>query len=128
MEKDLESVPTASDVPSCIEACAEWSDSELKDAPAHAADWSPRTIGLTDDQMRSAAMLFGVIILFFAGIGVALTEFMSAERQVALMDCVQIVGDTERLACYDKAATQSSAPFKGGSPFPTYSRPDVDGG
>lgn len=128
MEKDLESVPAASDVPPRIEAYAEWSDSELKDAPAHAVDWSTRAISLTDDQMRSAAMLFGVIILSFAGIGIVLLGFMSAEPQVALMDCVQIVDDTERLACYDKAATQLSAPFKGGSPFSTYSRPDVDGG
>lgn len=127
MEKDFESAPVTFRAPGHVEAIAERSDLEFENAPVHTVDWSKRTtIGLTDDQMQSAAMLFVLIILFFAGIGIALPEFTTTEPQVPFKNCLSIADDTERLSCYDKAATQSSVPFKGGSPFSIYSRPETE--
>lgn len=53
-------------------------------------------------------------------------ETPTTELQVALMNCLHIADDKERLARYDKAATQSSEPFKGGPLFFNYSRAEVE--
>lgn len=71
-------------------------------------------------------MIVGLIILVFGGIGIALSEFTTIEPQTAIMNCLHVAEDKERLACYDNAATRLSAPFKGGSPFSTYSRQDTE--
>lgn len=126
MERGRESAPEASLTTNCVVA-EEWSDRELANAPSHAVDWAKRTtIGLTDDQMRSAAMIVGVIILVFGGIGIALSEFTTMDPQTAIINCRHVAEDRERLACYDNAATRLSAPFKGGSPFSSYSRQDME--
>lgn len=127
MEKERESAPEASQAIECIAAAEEWSARELENAPSHEVDWAKRaTIGLTDHQMQSAAMIVGVIILIFGGIGVALSEFTTTEPQTAIVNCLHVAEDNDRLACYDNAATRLSAPFKGGSPFSNFSRQDVE--
>ncbi|HML28751.1 MAG TPA: hypothetical protein PKE16_07925, partial [Hyphomicrobium sp.] len=71
-----------------------------------------------------ASMLFGLIILAFAAIGISLPQFVPARQSDEFLNCVQIIESGERLSCYDKAAQSAAAPFKGGSPFSTFSRSD----
>lgn len=120
-------VPTTENATSDSREGAEWSDRELDDAPAataHSVERSPAT--LSDDEMRAASVLFGLIILVFAVIGISLPQFVPEKQSDEFQNCVQIAGSAERLSCYDKAALSAAAPFKGGSPFSTLSRSDLE--
>jgi hypothetical protein len=104
----------------------EWSEKELDDVSPtrrHFPDRGP--LGLSDDQLRKAGLLFGIIILGFVGLGISLSQFFPERRGAEFLNCAHIARSDERLSCYDKAAVSAAAPFKGGAPFSTYSRADL---
>jgi hypothetical protein len=105
-----------------------WSGSELDDIPyGFEPRYIDRTAGMSEAQTRTAALLCGLIIAGFAGVGIFLGEVYPEKQVAELSDCTRVATDTERLSCYDKVANQSTTgPFKGASPFSTYSRSDVD--
>jgi hypothetical protein len=75
--------------------------------------------------VRTAGVLFGIIILVFACLGISLAQYFPEKRGTEFLNCAHIARGDERLSCYDKAAAGAASPFKGGARFSTYSRSDL---
>jgi hypothetical protein len=106
-----------------------WSGRELDEIPVvRRRKANSAFADVPDDGTRKAAMIFGMIIVGFAGVGISLAQFSPQRQTIGFPACVQMAKNAERLACYDKAAAAAEAPFKGGSPFSTFSRSDPETG
>lgn len=104
----------------------EWSATEFNDIqPVRPVLRDRAPLGLSDDQLRMAGLLFGIIILGFTAFGISLAQVFPEKRGIEFLSCAHIVQGDERLSCYDKAAVSAGAPFKGRAPFSTYSRADL---
>ena len=114
------------DVP-VSEPAPEWSGNELDDIPPTRVSYpGRRIIAMSEEEMRKAGLIFAVIMLLFAASGIFLSRFSPARTSFDLANCVHITRNADRLSCYDRAAMSGAAPFKGASPFSTYSRSDLE--
>ncbi|MFT3730546.1 MAG: hypothetical protein QM780_03835 [Hyphomicrobium sp.] len=74
--------------------------------------------------VRKAVTIFVLIICACVLVGISLSGVMQVNEASGFLQCAHIRANADRLACYDKMATRAETPFKGASPFATYSRSD----
>ena len=76
-----------------------------------------RIAGMSDEQIRTAALICELIIAGFASTGLFLGQLYPEKITTEFSDCAGIADGSERLMCYDKAANQSlTGQFKGAWP------------
>jgi hypothetical protein len=111
------------------ESAPEWSGDDLDEvAVAREPRAEERIIGMSEGEMRKAGMIFAIIILLFTASGIFLSDVASEIIPFDLANCIHIARNAERLSCYDRAVMGAGVPFKGASPFSTYSRSDLTSG
>jgi hypothetical protein len=101
-----------------------WVGGELEDLVSSRRSQDDRIAGMSDRQTHLAAIICGALIVGFAGTGLLLTRMYPVNPKTDLSECAQVGDQSDRLACFD-ALAKGTAPFKGGSPFLTSSKPDL---
>jgi hypothetical protein len=108
------------------QAGARWTGTEFDEVRRFAASKAvTENVGLSDKDVGKSALIFTAIIAVCVASGLSLGLFFPQKRNDGSALCAHIAGNSDRLACYDRAAESAAAPFKGASPFSTFSRSDL---
>ncbi len=117
---------TAIETDSAGQAGLQWTGTEFDEiSPSATSERSEEKVRMRDDDISKSAVIFAAIIVVCVASGLSLGLFFPEKWNDGSARCAQIAGNADRLACYDRAAESAAAPFKGASPFSTYSRSDL---